>query len=42
MLLDNLIDAHFAIMEHLHQRLDRLEDKLLNAKEETSPSGRID
>ena len=37
MLLDNLIDGHFAIMEHLHQRLDRLENKLLNAKEETSP-----
>lgn len=37
MLLDNLIDGHFAIMEHLHQRLDRLENKLLNAKEDTSP-----
>lgn len=37
MLLDNLIDGHFAIMEHLHQRLDRLENRLLNTKEETSP-----
>ena len=37
MLLDNLIDSHFAIMEHLHQRLDRLENKLLTGKEESSP-----
>lgn len=37
MLLDNLIDGHFAIMEQLHQRLDRLENKLLDLKEETAP-----
>lgn len=36
-LLDNLIDSHFAVMEHLHQRLDRLENKLLTGKDEASP-----
>ena len=37
LLLDNLIDGHFAVLEHLHQRVDRLESKLLDSNDESAP-----
>lgn len=41
MLLDNIIDGHFVVLEHLHQRVDRLEGKLLNIKDDAPPQEEI-
>ncbi|HIU64858.1 MAG TPA: magnesium/cobalt transporter CorA [Candidatus Avacidaminococcus intestinavium] len=41
MLLDNLTDSYFAVLEHLHQRIDKLENLLLNAKEDSAPQAAL-
>lgn len=40
-LLDNLIDRHSIVLEHLYDRIERLETRLLNYKDETPPQEEI-
>ena len=37
MLLDNLTDSYFTVLEHIHSRIDKLENTLLNNKKESPP-----
>jgi len=41
MLLDNLIDRHAVVLEHLYERIERLETRLLNYKAEAPPQEEI-